>query len=198
MIQLHPLLLGLKKKKMLRLWDLTNTSPSSIPDLVSRTAPMALRVDLQLWSPFLLDFSAGLQPRTCSSCNWPLISLTLSVLYSGLGSWRWEKGESFILHASVYQPSILCQSARLQQGIRQARSLSTEKPHSDGWITTIEHSLLLQDVSACAISFCPDDGGTNVILIYWDADANWGHAAGKWWRYHTIEIQGLRFLSLDS
>lgn len=71
-----------------------------------------------------------------------------------------------MLHTSVYQPSILCQPLRLQQGIKQVRSLSTEKPHSDRWVTTTEHSLLLQDVSACAISFSPDDGDTNVILIY--------------------------------
>lgn len=39
--------------------------------------------------------------------------------------------------------------------------------------------------------FSPDDGGTNVILIYWDAGANWGHAAVS--DEDTIEIQGLRF-----
>lgn len=36
---------------MSRLWDLTNTSTSSLPGPVSCTAPVALRAELQLWAP---------------------------------------------------------------------------------------------------------------------------------------------------
>lgn len=57
-----------KRKKMPTLWNLTNTSPS-LPDSVSCTVPTTLGVDLALQTPFLLDFSAGLWPRTGSSCT---------------------------------------------------------------------------------------------------------------------------------
>ncbi|KAM9673600.1 uncharacterized protein ACIGJ3_008362 [Trichechus inunguis] len=47
-------------------------------DPVSCTVPTALKVDLQLQTSSLLDFTAGLQPRTGSSCTGPLIYLTVS------------------------------------------------------------------------------------------------------------------------
>lgn len=58
-----------KEKKIPVLWDLTNTSTSSLPAPVSCAVPIALRVDQQLRCPFLPGFGAGLQPRTCSSCT---------------------------------------------------------------------------------------------------------------------------------
>lgn len=58
----------------------------------------------------------------------------------------------------MYQPSALT-SHQVTAGNKASEVPPTQKLHSDEWVATTEHLLLLQDLSACVISLSPEGGG---------------------------------------